>query len=159
MRAVHLQTAFALKFQPDPSNLHRRRTLRLPGFDYTLPGAYFITAVTTNLVPLFGEIVNGVMMLNPFGCVAWEIWLQIPNHFPTAQIGAFVVMPNHIHGIIHILENPDNLDNNMDQRPSVNPVGANAILVDVPGMDQRPSVNPVGAYGAHRHGAIRLYEV
>jgi len=88
----------------DPSR-HRRRSIRLRGYDYTQPGAYFVTICTHNREPLFGKVVAGEMVLNAWGRIVREEW------FRSAEIRAeielfpdeFVVMPNHIHGIIWIV--------------------------------------------------------
>ena len=86
--------------------LPRRKRLRLEGYDYTLPGAYFFTAVTHNRQPLFGEIVNDEMRLNSLGEVVQRAWEDLPNHYPHVRLGAFVIMPNHVHGIIVLSSNP-----------------------------------------------------
>jgi REP element-mobilizing transposase RayT len=81
---------------------HHRRSIRLAGYDYSQPGAYFVTLVTRGRECLFGEIVNGVMQLSAMGRIADEHWHLIPKHFPQVEFGAYVVMPNHVHGIIVI---------------------------------------------------------
>jgi REP element-mobilizing transposase RayT len=72
----------------------------LPEYDYSQPGAYFITMVTHQRDPLFGSIVQGEMRLSAMGQVAEEHWRLIPEHFPQVELGAYVIMPNHVHGII-----------------------------------------------------------
>ena len=84
--------------------IHQRRSLRLKEYDYTQPGAYFITIVTQNRAQLFGEIVDGEMLLNAAGRVVQSLWDEIPTHFPNSDMGAFVVMPNHVHGVIILSE-------------------------------------------------------
>ena len=84
------------------SNKHHRRSIRLKGFDYTREGAYFVTICTQNQACLFGEIVNGQMRLNDVGKVVDICWRAIPKHFPRVVLDAFVIMPNHVHGIIWI---------------------------------------------------------
>jgi putative transposase len=79
-----------------------RRSIRLKEYDYSQPGAYFITIVTFQRQCLFSEIVNGEMQLNEFGKIAGECWRVIPEHFPNVELGAHVVIPNHVHGIIVI---------------------------------------------------------
>ena len=82
-----------------------RKRLRLPGYDYTQPGAYFVTICTHGRKMLFGQVVDGEMVLNPLGEIVREEW------FRSAKIRAeielfpdeFVVMPNHIHGIVWIV--------------------------------------------------------
>ncbi len=81
---------------------HRRRSIRLKGYDYSHAGAYFITVCTRNGKCLFGDVINGKMRLNAHGNIVSECWNKIPTHFPNVETDAFVVMPNHIHGIIII---------------------------------------------------------
>ncbi len=87
----------------DPQR-HHRRSIRLSGYDYTRPGAYFVTMVTYNRVHLFGRVVRGKMELNACGRVAEECWRAIPDHFPHVRLDAFVIMPNHVHGVLWIVE-------------------------------------------------------
>ena len=79
-----------------------RRIHRLPEFDYSQPGAYFVTIVIQYRKTLFGKIVDGEMVLNEVGEMVKEVWVAIPKHFPNVESGVFVVMPNHFHGIITI---------------------------------------------------------
>ncbi|PIQ23645.1 hypothetical protein COW36_07870 [bacterium (Candidatus Blackallbacteria) CG17_big_fil_post_rev_8_21_14_2_50_48_46] len=81
---------------------HNRQSIRLKEYDYTRPGSYFITICTQNRKRLFGDIMNGVMLLNPLGQRVHQYWGEIPNHFPHATLDEYVVMPNHVHGIIAI---------------------------------------------------------
>lgn len=87
------------KFDPQK---HHRRSIRLPGYDYSQEGAYYVTIVTHQRDCLFGEIVNEQMILNDLGKIADECWRAIPDHFPFVALGAHVIMPNHAHGIIII---------------------------------------------------------
>lgn len=84
------------------SVLHHRRSIRLPGYDYTLPGAYFITIVTHQRVRLFGRVVNRRMRLGPLGEIVRDEWLSTVMHRPRVSLDAFVVMPDHFHGIVII---------------------------------------------------------
>jgi hypothetical protein len=77
-----------------------RRSIRLKGYDYAQAGAYFVTIVTRDRACLFGEIVGGESYLNSAGQVVQSEWNDLPNRYPTVECDAFVVMPNHIHGII-----------------------------------------------------------
>ena len=90
-----------MKFDP---KIHHRRSIRIPGYDYSQPGAYFITIVAYGRECLFGEIQNGIMRLSDIGQIADENWHVIPEHFPQVELSAFVVMPNHVHGIVVIRE-------------------------------------------------------
>ncbi|SFV34330.1 transposase [Thermoflavifilum thermophilum] len=84
------------------NNIHHRRSIRLRGYDYSSAGAYFITICTHNRECLFGDIVDGKMRLNEWGEIAQQCWLQIPNHFTNTSLDEFMIMPNHMHGIITI---------------------------------------------------------
>lgn len=85
---------------------HNRHSIRLQGYDYTRPGVYFITIVAHDRKCLFGEIVNGDMRMNECGERAQQCWLEIPNHFPQTQLDEYIIMPDHIHGIIIINDFP-----------------------------------------------------
>lgn len=78
----------------------RRRPLRLRGYDYTRPGAYFVTICTHRRVCLFGRIVDGAIHPNAFGAIVDACWRTLPEHYPHVGLDAFVVMPNHVHGIL-----------------------------------------------------------
>ncbi len=87
------------KFDPQK---HHRKSIRIKGYDYSSEGAYYVTIVTYRRVRLFGEILNEEMALSDFGRIVDECWRAIPEHFPFVELGAYVVMPNHVHGIIVI---------------------------------------------------------
>ena len=91
---------------PDDPDRHHRRSIRLKGYDYTQPGAYFITIVTYERMPLFGEIVNGEMRLNEYGQMVRDEWFQtaVVRPYVVLHPDEFVVMPNHVHGIIWIVD-------------------------------------------------------
>ena len=90
----------------DPAK-HHRRSIRLKGYDYTSPGAYFVTIGSQDRTCLFGDVVDGRMVLNVYGEVAHAMWERIPRHFAHVQLDAFIVMPNHLHGIIFIVDDTD----------------------------------------------------
>lgn len=92
---------------------HHRRSIRLPEYDYSQAGAYYVTIVTWHRECLFGEVVNGEMKLNQFGLVAKQQWEKLPKRFPNIELGAFVVMPNHEHGIIVITDGRGTAENRM----------------------------------------------
>jgi putative transposase len=83
----------------DPNRYHRR-SIRLRGYDYTQPGAYFVTICTQNRACLFGQMVDGAMVLSDAGQLVQTVWDEIPAHYAGTSIDTFIVMPNHIHGII-----------------------------------------------------------
>jgi putative transposase len=78
----------------------RRRSLRLKGYDYTRAGAYFVTICAQDQACLFGNVVDGCMCLNDAGHMLARLWNDIPPRFADVEINTFVVMPNHVHGII-----------------------------------------------------------
>jgi len=78
------------------------RSIRLKGYDYTQPGAYFVTIVTRNRACLFGDVVEGEVRLSHFGEIARRNWQAMGEHFPYTESAVFVIMPNHVHGIIFI---------------------------------------------------------
>ncbi|WP_448592212.1 transposase [Thermoflexus hugenholtzii] len=90
---------------PYDPQCHHRRSIRLPGYDYTQPGAYFVTIVTHNRMPLFGEIVDGEMRLNEYGEIVRAEWFRtaIVRPYVVLHPDEFVVMPNHVHGIVWIV--------------------------------------------------------
>ena len=90
--------AAPLKNRPN-NHAVRRRSLRLEGFDYSKEGAYFVTICTRNRECLFGAVVDGEMRLNNVGRVVQTVWGGLSDRFPTIELDAFVVMPNHVHGI------------------------------------------------------------
>ena len=85
-----------------PETVSQRHSIRLRGYDYSRQGAYFVTVCTEGRRRLFGTVVNGRMALNDAGCAAAACWRGIPNHFPHAAVDEWVVMPDHVHGIIVI---------------------------------------------------------
>lgn len=113
------------KMQYNPET-HHRRSIRLKGYDYSQEGMYFITICVQDHECIFGEIVQQIMILNDAGKIAEQCWLSIPEHFPNAILHEYVVMPNHIHGIIEITgivgANHHSPVNNMD---TMDIVGAN----------------------------------
>jgi REP element-mobilizing transposase RayT len=82
------------------NNRRRRNSLRYPGYDYAQSGAVFVTLCTHNRQILFGAVEEGLMIHSPTGFVAIERWQAIPTRFPAVGIDAFVVMPDHLHGIL-----------------------------------------------------------
>lgn len=83
----------------DPK-IHHRHSLRLRHYDYAQAGAYFITICTHNRECIFGNVEGDTVLLNDVGRVVQDGWDVLPVNFPGVELDAFVVMPNHIHGII-----------------------------------------------------------
>ena len=87
---------------PYDATKHHRRSIRLPGYDYRSPGAYFVTMCVQGGECLLGEVVDGEMQLGGWGQVASHYWKRIPDHSEHMELDVWVVMPNHMHGIIVI---------------------------------------------------------
>ncbi len=111
------------KYNPQ---IHHRRSIRLKGYDYSQAGLYFITICIHNRECLFGEITSGEMMLNEMGNIAYNEWMKTPELRPNIELDVFIVMPNHIHGIIKIneiggrgvLHTPINNDTTQSNKPN-----------------------------------------
>jgi REP element-mobilizing transposase RayT len=85
---------------PYDPNRHHRRSIRLRGYDYATPGAYFVTICAQNRLRLFGTIVGGVMIRNQAGEMIASLWEALPQRFSAMQLDAFVIMPDHIHAMV-----------------------------------------------------------
>jgi REP element-mobilizing transposase RayT len=86
-----------MKFNPD---IHHRHSIRLQGYDYSQIGAYFVTVCTKNRKCLFGDVVNGKMVLNDAGKMIEKWYFELTNKFHDIQCDQYIIMPNHIHFII-----------------------------------------------------------
>jgi REP element-mobilizing transposase RayT len=86
----------------DPT-IHHRRSIRLRGYDYTQPGWYFVTICVHGRRPIFGTVVKGRMALNDAGRMVRDVWNEIPAHYPGVDADAFVVMPDHFHGVVRLV--------------------------------------------------------
>jgi len=106
-----------MKYNPQ---IHHRRSIRLQDYDYSSEGAYFVTMCTQNRECLFGEIVNGQMILNEYGKIVEQCWNNLSNHYDNIELDAYVIMPDHFHGIIFIVS--VNSVNAVDSVDSVNSV-------------------------------------
>ena len=83
---------------------HHRKSIRLAGYDYSQAGLYFVTICCEDKICRFGQVKNGTMVLNEYGQIANDEWLKTAQIRPHVQLHEFVVMPNHIHGIIQLLD-------------------------------------------------------
>jgi putative transposase len=90
-------------YNPD---LHHRHSIRLRGWDYRSAALYFVTIVSHERELIFGEITDRVMALSPFGTIVEEEWLASPTVRSNIELDEFIVMPNHLHGIVWITESP-----------------------------------------------------
>ncbi len=89
---------------PYNPHIHHRKSIRLKGYDYARAGLYFITICAQDRVCLFGDVVNKEMVLSKFGLVAKQQWEKLPKRFLNIELGAYMIMPNHMHGIIVITD-------------------------------------------------------
>jgi putative transposase len=87
--------------------MHQRHSIRLQHYDYAQDGAYYITLCTSKRAHLFGQIVDGRMQLSALGHVAEQEWLRTPCVRPNVCLDAFVIMPDHVHAIVVILQRAD----------------------------------------------------
>lgn len=83
-----------------------RRATRLRGYDYRTPALYHVVTTTAGNICRFGEVQDGVMVLNEIGEMIFTHWNAIPEKFPTVSLDAWVIMPNHLHGLIFIEPQP-----------------------------------------------------
>ncbi len=90
-------------FNPDK---HHRRSIRLKGYDYSQVGAYFVTICVQDRDCILGEIINGEMKLNAAGKMIHNWWNQLHKKYPIIELDEFIVMPNHLHGMIIVGADP-----------------------------------------------------
>jgi REP element-mobilizing transposase RayT len=132
----------------DPK-IHHRRSIRLKGYDYTSPGAYFVTVCVEDGECVLGDVIDGEMELSAWGEIVAECWQEIPDHFPHAALDAFVVMPNHVHGIIVITEAPTPRPGVPDGTPDVGATHASP-------LPRGPVPGSIGAIvGSFKSGATK----
>lgn len=124
----------------DNTNIRRRRSIRLKGYDYSQAGLYFITICVQDRKCLFGKIETNEMMLNDFGIVANEQWEKLAERFTNFELDVYQIMPNHMHGIILLTENvgaglasAQNENITDDKRAGVNPAPTNKTIGDIVG--------------------------
>ena len=87
-----------MKYNPEK---HHRRSIHLKGYDYSQQGGYYMTIVTQNRECLFGDLVDGEMVLNDAGTMIEKWYFELENKFPDIQCDEYVIMPNHFHAVIH----------------------------------------------------------
>jgi REP element-mobilizing transposase RayT len=102
---------------------YRTDSIRLDGWDYRRSAWYFLTICTQKRIPFFGNVRRGIVGLSRIGCIAHRFWAAIPDHFNRARLDAFVIMPDHVHGLIGLVPdgnavetlNPTSLRNDANQ--------------------------------------------
>ena len=80
----------------------RKTSPRLKDYDYSLPGMYFVTINTHGNAPILGRIIRGEMKLSEAGIIAHSFWSDLPNHSHGLKLDTFIIMPNHLHGILFL---------------------------------------------------------
>lgn len=113
------ESGSSMKHDPE---IHHRRSQRLAGYDYRQNGAYFVTLCTHARECLFGDVVDGTMELSPLGDIVLDGWLWTPVVRPDVSLDAYVIMPNHLHGII-VLHRHGQYLGDVDLRPGSPPAG------------------------------------
>jgi REP element-mobilizing transposase RayT len=138
----------------------QRKSLRLQGYDYAQSGAYFVTICTHQQLSLFGQVVDEQMALNTRGRIVQSCWDQIPMHYPMAELDAFVVMPNHVHGVILIVNDRDSVGathgspvhtSNSPAQANGSPVHTSNSPAQANGSPVHTSNSPVQANGSPVH--------
>ena len=87
---------------PNDDMKHHRRSIRLPSYDYSGEGAYYVTICTQDRACLFGRVANGEMALNERGRIVQQCWDDLKGHYTGIELDAFIIMPNHVHAILTI---------------------------------------------------------
>ena len=85
-------------------NKYKVNSARLSDWDYSWVGYYFFTICTEDRQNFFGEIRQRIMGLNDLGCIVWKYWYELPQHYLECVLDEFIIMPNHIHGVIQIID-------------------------------------------------------
>ena len=116
--------------KPIMKKIKERKLNRMRGFDYSQVGHYFVTICSKNRECYFGDVVNDEMKLNQCGKTADLFWRNIPIHFPNIDLDAFIVMPNHMHGIIIVGNNENPVGNN--DRCFLHPISNNRNMELIP---------------------------
>ena len=124
-------------FNPD---IHHRRSIRLPDYDYSREGAYFVTICAHERECLFGEAGDGRVVMNSNGRIVLEAWHDLPQHYPQVALDSFVVMPNHVHGII-VINNP--VGAQFIAPESANPAPGHRGALNQGAMNRAPTVGAI----------------
>ncbi|MGD9488191.1 MAG: transposase [Calditrichaceae bacterium] len=124
----------------DPQK-HHRRSIRLKGFDYSQAGWYFVTICAQNREILFGDVIDGKMVLNTLGKIIEYHWKKMSIHFKNVNIDEFQIMPNHFHGIVNIIKSVGAMHSNQNNINNGNNPDMNA-------SPQRPHGTKPGSLGA-----------
>jgi REP element-mobilizing transposase RayT len=97
--------------------MRERKQTRLKNYDYSQHGYYFVTICAQNREQWFGKVEKGEMILNPYGKIVNECWDDLPEHYAHCSLDSFVIMPNHVHGII-VIDNDKTVGNGLKPFPT-----------------------------------------
>ena len=139
-----------MKFDPEK---HHRQSIRLINYNYSQPGYYFLTICTYKKQCWFGEIKNDQMHLNQIGKIVANEWLNTPKIRPNFQLDEWVIMPNHLHGIVIINENINLLsDRNVSEQKTF--IGGNRDILGARNAPLRQEPNSISSFVAGFKSAV-----
>ena len=131
-----------MKFDPE---IHQRRSIRLASYDYSSIGFYFVTICIQNRKCLLGKIVDSEVVLNDAGWMVDHWWCELTNKFSTVGLDHYVIMPNHLHGIL-ILQSPVGADQCVCPDPDLSEYPGGHTDLPLPKMIQWFKTMPTNAY-------------
>ena len=137
-----------MKYNP---KIHNRQSIRLKGWDYSQAGKYFITINIQNRLHLLGNINNGEMILNDAGMMVEKWYFEMENKYPNIKCDEYIIMPDHFHCIIEILENDGNInDGDVIDAHVFRDAHEGTSLRGRPDNTSPPdNINPIPKYGMH----------
>lgn len=122
-----------------PDHPHRRKnSLRLDGYDYSQSGGYYVTMCTHQKAKIFGAVADGEVQLSAYGEIVRACWLDLPEHYYHLRLDMFVIMPNHIHAIMLLLD--DNIASENKNTGNIHIVGADP-TTDLPRPRKRHTIS------------------
>ena len=135
---------------------YRSESTRLKSWDYGWNASYFVTICTKGKVYSFGNIVAEEILLSDVGKIAKECWIEIPFHFPFVHLGEFIVMPNHVHGIINIRKSSVETQNFASQNYDSNRVKERE---NIPSRRRQRSLNVFGPQSRNLGSVVRGFKI
>lgn len=153
-----------------PNIRRRKNSLRARGWNYSGPGRYFITICAKNHAHYFGHVQDAVMHHSEIGAIAHRCWADIPLHFPFVRLGEFVIMPNHVHGILIVDKSNDGRGMDPVPHPDVERRGVDPHadgerhpvdpqdLADLHYASPRPTPNRFGPQSRNLASIVRGYK-
>jgi len=85
-------------------DFHHRQATRLSGYDYSQSGAHFVTICTFERQCTLSSVIDGKVQWSQAGTIVWACWNDLPNNYPHVELDSFVIMPNHVHGVLHLID-------------------------------------------------------